>query len=95
MVAGILRNEISWFDLNENNSGQVAARLSADATTVRGAIGDRISLLVQNFALLVATCAIAFFIQWRMASVILATFPVLVGAAYVEVNLKNRFFQSC
>lgn len=90
MLTGILRNEVSWFDVNENNSGKVAARLSADASTVRAAIGDRISLLVQNFALLLATCAIAFVIQWRMAFVLLATFPILVGASFVEVctNVK-------
>lgn len=82
---GILTYEISWFDKDENSSGQVSARLSADATTVRGAIGDRISLVVQNSSLLIATGIIAFILQWQMALVVLATFPLQVFAAMVEV----------
>lgn len=91
MHAGILTNEISWFDKDENSSGQISARLSADATTVKGAIGDRISLLVQNFSLLLATCIIAFSLQWQMAIVVLATFPLQVFAAIVEQMFLKGF----
>jgi ATP-binding cassette subfamily B (MDR/TAP) protein 1 len=81
-----LTNEISWFDKDENSSGQVSARLSADATTVKGAIGDRISSMVQNFTLLVAAFAISFSLQWKMALVVVATFPLVVSATIIEVN---------
>lgn len=91
MCAGILTNEISWFDKDENSSGQISARLSADATTVKGAIGDRISLMVQNFSLLVATAIIAFYYQWQMALVVLATFPLQVFAAIVEQMFLKGF----
>jgi ATP-binding cassette subfamily B (MDR/TAP) protein 1 len=80
-----LTNEISWFDKDENSSGQVSARLSADATTVKGAIGDRISLMVQNFTLLVTAFVISFILQWKLAFVILASFPLMVFASIVEV----------
>jgi ATP-binding cassette subfamily B (MDR/TAP) protein 1 len=86
-----LTNEVSWFDKDENSSGQISARLSADATTVKGAIGDRISLMVQNFSLLLATCIIAFSLQWRMALVVLATFPLQVFAAIVEQMFLKGF----
>lgn len=59
----ILANDISWFDKDEISSGQVSARLSADATTVKpvkGTIADRILLLVQDFTLLVAAFVISF-----------------------------------
>ncbi len=84
--ADILRNEVAWFDIDENNSGQISSRLSADATTVKGAIGERISLIIQNTTLMIATLVIALKLQWRMALVFLATFPLLVFAAIVEVN---------
>jgi ATP-binding cassette subfamily B (MDR/TAP) protein 1 len=76
---------VSWFDADENNSSQVSARLAADATTVKGAIGDRISIVVQNFTLMVALCVITFSLQWKMAFVVLATFPLQVFATFVEV----------
>ncbi|KAG0586096.1 hypothetical protein KC19_2G063800 [Ceratodon purpureus] len=91
MFASILKNEVSWFDKDENSSGQISARLSADATTVKGAIGDRISMLVQNLSLVVATAVIAFSLQWQMALVVLATFPLQVLAAIVEQNFLKGF----
>ena len=86
-----MRNEISWFDKDENSSGQVSARLSADATTVKGAIGDRISLVAQNATLLITACIISFTLQWKLAFVILATFPLLIFASMAEViNLNSQ-----
>jgi len=67
MLEAILRNEVSWFDREENNSSQVAARLAPDATNVRSAIGDRISMIVQNSALMLVACTIGFVLQWRLA----------------------------
>ncbi|KAJ9559189.1 hypothetical protein OSB04_013803 [Centaurea solstitialis] len=44
MLAAVLKNEMAWFDQEENESSRVAARLSLDANNVRSAIGDRISV---------------------------------------------------
>ena len=94
--SGILTNEVSWFDADENNSSQVSARLAADATAVRGAISDRISIIVQNFTLMVAVCVIGFSFQWKMAFVVLATFPLQVFATFVEVIIPpDLFFLFC
>lgn len=80
---------MGWFDADENNSSQVSARLAADATTVKGAIGDRISIIVQNFTLMVAICIIAFSLQWKMAFVVLCTLPLQVFATFVEVRTSG------
>lgn len=81
----MLTHEVGWYDADENNSLQVAARLAADATTVKGAIGDRISTLVQNGTLMLTICIIGFTQHWRMALVILSTFPLQVAATFFEV----------
>lgn len=92
---GMLTNEVSWFDADENNSSQVCARLAADATTVKGAIGDRISIIVQNFTLMLAVCVIGFTQQWKMAFVVLATFPLQVIATFVEVMQYTTSLNAC
>nr|XP_024359021.1 ABC transporter B family member 19-like [Physcomitrium patens] len=74
----ISKNEISWFDLDGNNSSQLCSRLSTDATTVKGAVGDRISLMISSFSCMLATCVIAFTFQWKMTLVMLAIFPLLL-----------------
>eukprot|EP00246_Nothoceros_aenigmaticus_P000167 TRINITY_DN1022_c0_g1_i1.p1 TRINITY_DN1022_c0_g1~~TRINITY_DN1022_c0_g1_i1.p1 ORF type:complete len:1043 (+),score=224.73 TRINITY_DN1022_c0_g1_i1:192-3131(+) len=91
MLEAILRNEVSWFDNGDNMSAQVSARLASDATNVKAAIGDRLSVVVQNSSLLIAAITISVVLQWRMALVVLATFPLLVGAAFAENMFLKGF----
>ncbi|GJP52824.1 hypothetical protein CLOM_g11912 [Closterium sp. NIES-68] len=91
MLSSILRNEIGWFDQDKNNSGAVAARLSSDATLVKGAIGDRISVITQNFSLIVVAFVISFILNWRMALVIIATFPLLIASAAAQQAFLKGF----
>lgn len=85
-LAAILRNEVAWFDHPDNSSGAVAARLASDATLVKAAITDRISVLVQNLSLLIVAFTISFILNWRMSLVIIATFPLLVVSAGAQVS---------
>lgn len=91
MLEAILRNEVSWFDREENNSSQVAARLASDATNVRSAIGDRISMIVQNSALMLVACTIGFVLQWRLALVLIAVFPIVVAATLLQKMFMTGF----
>lgn len=91
MLGAILRNEIAWFDDERNSSGAVAARLSSDATLVKGAIGDRISVIVQNFSLILTAFVISFVLNWRMAAVLIATFPLLVVASGAQQAFMKGF----
>lgn len=86
MFTSVLRNEIAWFDREENASARIAARLSLDAHNVRSAIGDRISVIVQNSALLLVACTAGFILQWRLALVLIAVFPLVVGATILQVR---------
>ena len=89
--AGLLRNELAWFDRDENNSAQIAARLNADATNVRAVIGDRVAIIVQNSTLMIIAFAVGFGLQWKMTLVMLATFPLIIVCAYVDVSLTSIF----
>lgn len=40
--------ELGWFDREENASGALSSRLSADTAAIRGALGDQLGLMVQN-----------------------------------------------
>ncbi|KAF9595661.1 hypothetical protein IFM89_001562 [Coptis chinensis] len=86
--AAILRNEIGWFDLDENNTGSLVSNLAAGATLLRSTLADHVSTIVQNLVLTVTTFIIAFTLSWRMTTVVIATFPLLIGASITEVGLK-------
>ncbi|KAL0360524.1 UNVERIFIED_CONTAM: ABC transporter B family member 13 [Sesamum radiatum] len=87
----MLSNEIAWFDKDENSTGSLASRLATDATLVRSALADRISTVIQNIALAVTAFVIAFVLSWRIAAVVVATFPLLVGANIAEQLFLKGF----
>uniref|UniRef100_A0A0E0H1N7 MDR-like ABC transporter n=1 Tax=Oryza nivara TaxID=4536 RepID=A0A0E0H1N7_ORYNI len=84
MLAAILRNDVGWFDQEENNSSLVAARLSTDAADVKSAIAERISVILQNMTSLLVSFVVGFIIEWRVAVLILVTFPLLVLANFAQ-----------
>ena len=84
--AAILSNEVGWFDLEENNTGSLTSILAADTTLVRSALADRLSTIVQNIALTVTAFIIAFILSWRIAAVVMASLPLLIGASIAEVS---------
>ncbi|KAG9442673.1 hypothetical protein H6P81_018527 [Aristolochia fimbriata] len=84
MFTAILQNEVGWFDLDENNSGSLASALAANATVVRSALADRLSTIIQNLSLVVTAFLIAFFLSWKLAAVVIATFPLLISASIAE-----------
>jgi len=85
MLTAVLKNEMAWFDQEENESARIAARLALDANNVRSAIGDRISVIVQNTALMLVACTAGFVLQWRLALVLIAVFPIVVAATVLQV----------
>ncbi|KAJ4974852.1 hypothetical protein NE237_008026 [Protea cynaroides] len=90
MLAAILRNEVGWFDEEENNSSLLAARLATDAADVKSAIAERISVILQNMTSLLLSFIVAFIIEWRVSLLILATFPILVLANFAQqLSLKG------
>ncbi|KAG8082126.1 hypothetical protein GUJ93_ZPchr0014g46599 [Zizania palustris] len=84
MLAAILRNDIGWFDQEENNSSLVAARLATDAADVKSAIAERISVILQNMSSLLVSFVVGFIIEWRVAVLILIAFPLLVLANFAQ-----------
>ncbi|GJN01570.1 hypothetical protein PR202_ga18847 [Eleusine coracana subsp. coracana] len=84
IVMAILRNEVGWFDEEENNSSLVSARLAVDAADVKSAIAERISVILQNMTALMTSFVVGFIIEWRVALLILATFPLLVLANFAQ-----------
>ncbi|OVA06958.1 ABC transporter [Macleaya cordata] len=91
MLAAVLKNEMAWFDLEENESARIAARLALDANNVRSAIGDRISVIMQNSALMLVACTAGFVLQWRLALLLVAVFPVVVAATVLQKMFMKGF----
>lgn len=88
----MLSNEVGWFDLDENNTGALTSILAANATLVRSALADRLSTIVQNLALTATAFVIAFTLSWRIAAVVIASLPLLIGASIAEVRVTYHHY---
>eukprot|EP01137_Pigoraptor_chileana_P035613 Opistho-2@29921 len=89
----ILRQEIGWFDLEENATGALATRLSSDASLVRGMSGARFGIIAQAMVSAFGGLGIAFYSGWKLTLVILATLPLIVIAGIMQVNKLKGFAQ--
>ena len=83
--------EVGWFDKPENSSGAIAGRLSTDTLHIRGAVGDRLGLVIQNLVTIIAAYVIAFTAGWKITLVITATVPLLGIGAWIGAKFQMGF----
>uniref|UniRef100_A0A2C9VLW0 ABC transporter B family member 20 n=2 Tax=Manihot esculenta TaxID=3983 RepID=A0A2C9VLW0_MANES len=85
MFSAMLRNEVGWFDEEENSADTLSMRLANDATFVRAAFSNRLSIFIQDSTAVVVAVIIGMLLQWRLALVALATLPILMVSAIAQV----------
>lgn len=88
-LSAMLRNEVGWFDEEENSADTLSMRLANDATFVRAAFSNRLSIFIQDTAAVFVALAIGMLLEWRVALVALATIPILTVSAIAQVCTKN------
>ena len=81
----ILGQEIGWFDDDDNAVGALCTRLSSDASSVEGATGSRISVVVQSLSTLICSIALCFYYEWKLGLVSLVVLPVALAGTFIQV----------
>ncbi|KAG2723678.1 hypothetical protein I3760_02G180400 [Carya illinoinensis] len=84
MFSAMLHNEVGWFDEEENSADALSMHLANDATFVRAAFSNRLSIFIQDSAAVIVAVLIGMLLQWRLALVALATLPVLAVSAIAQ-----------
>ncbi|KAJ9698332.1 hypothetical protein PVL29_007422 [Vitis rotundifolia] len=84
MFSAMLRNEVGWFDEEENSVDTLSMRLANDATFVRAAFSNRLSVFIQDSAAVVAAVIVGMLLEWRLACVALGTLPILIVSAIAQ-----------
>ncbi|KAM0028056.1 putative ABC-type xenobiotic transporter [Helianthus debilis subsp. tardiflorus] len=87
----VVNMEVGWFDKPENSSGAIGARLSADAASVRGLVGDALAQIVQDPSSVATGLFIAFAACWQLALIILALIPLMSVNGYVQMRFMKGF----
>ncbi|KAJ8542935.1 hypothetical protein K7X08_005458 [Anisodus acutangulus] len=89
LLAKLMTFEIKWFDQDENTSAAICARLSTEANMVRSLVGDRMSLLAQAFFAATFAYTLGLFLTWKLALVMMAAQPLLIGSFYARTVLMK------
>ncbi|KAK7394244.1 hypothetical protein VNO78_14766 [Psophocarpus tetragonolobus] len=84
MFSAMLRNEVGWFDDEENSADNLSMRLANDATFVRAAFSNRLSIFIQDSAAVIVGLLIGALLHWRLALVAFATLPILCISAIAQ-----------
>ncbi|KAA8539419.1 hypothetical protein F0562_026111 [Nyssa sinensis] len=84
MFSAMLRNEVGWFDEEDNSADTLSMRLANDATFVRAAFSNRLSIFIQDSAAVAVAVLIGMLLEWRLALVALATLPILTVSAIAQ-----------
>ncbi|KAH6822101.1 P-glycoprotein 11 [Perilla frutescens var. hirtella] len=87
----VVNMEIGWFDMPENSSGVIGARLSGDAAMIRALVGDALAQRVQEAASVVVGMVIAFEASWQLSLIILTMMPLLGLNTYVQLKSLKGF----
>jgi ATP-binding cassette subfamily B (MDR/TAP) protein 1 len=89
----MLRQDIAFFDKDENTAGALTSFLSTQTTHVAGLSGVTLGTLLSVITTLVAAIAVSTAIAWKLALVCVATIPVLLGCGFFRFWMLARFQQ--
>ncbi|KAL2164185.1 hypothetical protein VTH06DRAFT_3399 [Thermothelomyces fergusii] len=78
----MLRQDVEYFDRDENSAGALTSFLSTETTHVAGLSGSTLGTLIMVFTTLIAACVVALSIGWKLALVCIATMPVVIGCGF-------------
>ncbi|CAF4086907.1 unnamed protein product [Adineta steineri] len=85
----MLHQEIGWFDMPENNTGSLCARLSTDALAVQSLTSARLGLMIESLSLLVIALIIGLIFSWQLTLVVFALITFELIAAIMDVRRKS------
>ncbi|KAJ8025236.1 Phosphatidylcholine translocator ABCB4 [Holothuria leucospilota] len=87
MFKAMLRQEMSYFDDHDNNTGVLTTRLATEASLVQGVTGVRFGLVAEVFFNIVVAIIIAFIYSWQLTLLVLAFVPLLGFAGILQWKL--------
>jgi ATP-binding cassette, subfamily B (MDR/TAP), member 1 len=87
----MLRQEIGWFDRDENTSGGLTSFLSTSVTDLAGLSGSTLGTILSVSTTLIASFVLSMAIAWKLALVCACAIPVLIFCGYLRFSMLSAF----
>ena len=82
----LLRQDIGFFDKEENSTGSLTTKLAEDAAVIEAAVGKNIGVYVQNGCTVIVALIIAFVAGWELTLLMLGLMPFLILGNIIETR---------
>ncbi|KAI9255706.1 putative ABC transporter protein, partial [Phascolomyces articulosus] len=86
-----LRQEIGYFDDEDNSVGSLTSKLAVDSKNVNELVTNVPGDIVQIIATVITGLVIAFYHDWKMTLIVLAMSPLVMGASFYESMIQRGF----
>ncbi|KAG5760727.1 hypothetical protein H9Q69_013400 [Fusarium xylarioides] len=87
----MLRQDVAFFDRDENTSGVLTSFLSTETTHSAGLSGVTLGMLLMVCTTLVSACVLSLAIGWKLSLVCISTIPVLLGCGFFRFYMLAHF----
>ncbi|KKZ63736.1 ATP-binding cassette, subfamily B (MDR/TAP), member 1 [[Emmonsia] crescens] len=87
----MLRQDIVFFDREENSTGALTSFLSTETKHLSGVSGVTLGTILLVTTTLTAACIVALIIGWKLALVCISTIPILLGCGYYRFYILAVF----
>ncbi|EAU80745.2 multidrug resistance protein 1 [Coprinopsis cinerea okayama7 len=83
----VLRQDIEYFDRDENSTGSLTSRLSEHPQKISGLAGVTLSTIVQAISTLIGGSILGLAVSWKIALVGIACMPLIISAGYIRLRV--------
>jgi len=87
----MLRQDVAFFDRDENTAGALTSFLSTETTHVAGLSGVTLGTILMVLSTLISACVLSIAIGWKLALVCIATIPVLLACGFFRFWMLAHF----
>jgi ATP-binding cassette, subfamily B (MDR/TAP), member 1 len=87
----MLRQDIGYFDMEENTAGALTSFLSTETTHMAGLSGATLGTLLTVLTTLIASISLSLAIGWKLALVTASTIPVLLTCGFLRFWILAQF----
>ena len=87
----ILRQDIAFFDREENSAGALTSFLSTETTFAAALSGVTLGTMLTAVITLISVCTLALAVGWELSLVCISTIPVLLACGFFRVWILAVF----
>ncbi|KAK8257312.1 ABC multidrug transporter Mdr1 [Phyllosticta capitalensis] len=87
----MLRQDIEFFDDDENNSGALTTFLSVETSNLAGLSGPTLGTIMTVLTTLIGCLSLGLAIGWKLGLVCLSCIPILLGCGFLRFWVLSRF----